>query len=159
MTNDVAQQSLDAFDEIERRLDQRHPPMTAPGCSSSAKDRTGCVYLHADLSTPEMLAPIRQLLRERFAPHLTAAATDDVVLVANELMTRSFGQDREQVTLEAVLDGNDVHLCATEGLVTRRLLDSRAQRYGLPVIEELTRAWGVKPTEGGRITWACLAAS
>src|SRR3954447_23527581 len=159
MTNHAAQQSLDAFDEIERGLDHVLPAMATRGCASSADDGTDGAYLHVQLSTPDMLAPIRRLLRVRFAPHLTAAAIDDVVLVADELVTRSLGEDRHQVTLEAVLDGDDVHLCVSEGLVTRRVLGSRAQRHGQAVIEDLTRAWGVEPIEGGRITWARLAAS
>src|SRR3954452_2303511 len=121
MTNHAAQQSLDAFDEIERGLDQELPATATRRCTSPAEDGTDGAYLHVELSTPDMLAPIRRLLRERFAPHLTAAAIDDVVLVADELVTRSLGADRHLVTFEAVLDGDDVHLCVSEGLVTRRL--------------------------------------
>jgi anti-sigma regulatory factor (Ser/Thr protein kinase) len=116
-----------------------------------------------ELSGPlSSVARVRGFVRARLAEHLLAHVTEDVELVATELVTNALVhaqtplrvslQGFEQTLLLEVEDGSE---CAPIRVVSPGLT---AGGRGLAIVHALSRDWGVfSLPQGGKSVWAEFA--
>jgi hypothetical protein len=93
---------------------------------------------------------------------LDAAACDDAVLVASELVGNAAAHARTACGLDVRLDALGLTIAVHDhdyrGLLINPLACNSAGRrdHGLFLVASISRAWGVSPTENGKSVWALL---
>lgn len=84
-------------------------------------------------------------------------ATDDAVLVANELISNAAEHGRSDALLEIVLDGSGLLLSVRDyssALPHVQPFDPTAKRgRGLQIIDRLSGSWGVTELVDGKAVW------
>jgi len=93
---------------------------------------------------------------------LDAAACDDAVLVASELVGNATAHARTACRLHVRLDALGLTIAVRDydnrGLLINPLACNSAGRrdHGLFLVASISRAWGISPTENGKSVWALL---
>lgn len=88
---------------------------------------------------------------------------DDVVMVANELVTNALEHARSRAVLRLTLDGDVLEVAVRDSSPRPpdlRPHDVRAARgRGLQVVQALSDGWGWAPHDDGKVVWARPAAA
>lgn len=125
-------------------------------------------YLRDELllaPTPTAAAAARGFVRDilgYWQPALPdSAVLERAVLVANELVTNAVVHARTDLWLRLELRGDWLHIAVRDGsprLLRLVTVNSEAEGgRGLPLVEQLARAWGVhRHPAGGKVVWCTL---
>ena len=107
-------------------------------------------------------AIVRELCQRWQLDAPDTALVDRAVLVANELVTNAVVHARTDLWLQLELRADRLFISARDGsprLLRQVTPDTKSEGgRGLWVVEQLTRAWGVRPhPDGGKVVWCALS--
>jgi len=107
---------------------------------------------------PESVATARNFLRERFCTEHDARVVDVAVLLVSELVTNTVRHGSPPLAVEIDCDAS--HALQVRVSDGRPTLPTRGQAApddeggrGLAIVDLLSDAWGVDPTERGKTVW------
>lgn len=114
-------------------------------------------------AVPNAATRARTEVTERFGPRLAARVLEDVRLLVTELITNALRhgslRSGDRVSLKAWLTGDvlriEVRDPGRDGDVVQRAPGQRDGGYGLYLVEQLTKRWGVDRRDG-TVVWCEL---
>lgn len=114
-------------------------------------------------AVPNAATRARTEVTERFGPRLAARVLEDVRLLVTELITNALRhgslRSGDRVSLKAWLTGDvlriEVRDPGRDGDVVQRAPGQRDDGYGLYLVEQLTKRWGVDRRDG-TVVWCEL---
>jgi hypothetical protein len=134
-----------------------------PGARQLLQHRPPAVARHLDVDDAPFAARRARLFVEATCQdwRLDAAACDDAVLVASELVGNAIAHARTACRLNVRLDALGLTIAVRDydyrGLLNPLACTSAGRRgQGLFLVASVSRAWGATPTENGKRVWALL---
>jgi anti-sigma regulatory factor (Ser/Thr protein kinase) len=84
------------------------------------------------------------------------AAAEQAVLLTSELVTNAVMYGVTPIVVDAILDGDIVHISVSDRadqLPVRSVSAGPQGGFGLQIVEDIADAWGVDPHEQGKAVW------
>ena len=105
---------------------------------------------------------VRRHIREVLAERLASSELDDVLLVVSELVTNSVLHVGRSLRVRVLIEPGLLRLevlddSPRQPIVRRTAQGTEVSGRGLPLVDRLSRAWGIELRERGKCVWSELA--